>query len=48
MELSSSLSKHHYSSIKEIFLSDELNKEIVKYENILDKITKYLIMLLDM
>ncbi|CAD8180704.1 unnamed protein product [Paramecium octaurelia] len=41
VEMSSSLSKHHYSSIKEMFPADELNKEIIKYEDILDKITKY-------
>ncbi|CAK94167.1 unnamed protein product (macronuclear) [Paramecium tetraurelia] len=41
VDMSSSLSKHHYSSIKEMFPADDLNKEIVKYEDILDKITKY-------
>ncbi|CAD8098440.1 unnamed protein product [Paramecium primaurelia] len=42
VELSSSLSKHHYSSIKEMFPTDELQKDIVKYEDFLDKITKYI------
>lgn len=45
--MSSSLSKHHYSSIKEMFPTDELQKDTVKYEDFLDKITKYLRILLD-
>ncbi|CAD8199185.1 unnamed protein product [Paramecium pentaurelia] len=42
VELSSSLSKHHYSSIKEMFPTDELKKDVVKYEDFFDKITKYI------
>ncbi|CAD8178276.1 unnamed protein product [Paramecium pentaurelia] len=41
VELSSSLSKHHQSSIKEMFPVDELNKENFKYNDIVDKFTKY-------
>ncbi|CAD8110126.1 unnamed protein product [Paramecium sonneborni] len=41
VEINSSLSKHHYSSIKEMFPTDELNKENFKYDEIIEKITKY-------
>ncbi|CAK91359.1 unnamed protein product (macronuclear) [Paramecium tetraurelia] len=41
VELTSSLSKHHQSSIKEMFPPDELNQENLKYEEIVNKFTKY-------
>ncbi|CAD8105271.1 unnamed protein product [Paramecium sonneborni] len=41
VDLNSSLSKHHYSSIKDMFPNDELIKENFKSDEIIEKITKY-------
>lgn len=41
LDPSSSVSKYHYSTIKEMFSSEECNNNNSKYDELIDKISKY-------